>query len=139
MRLHALLLAAAVALAAAAPAARAADDDAPAIRGVIQAQVDAFLRRDAATAFGYASPMIRGMFGTPDNFGLMVRQGYPMIWAPSRVEFLGLREVGGRPYQRVLFRDAAGAIHLFDYEMVEGPEGWKINGVFPVAPEQAGA
>ncbi|MCX7889214.1 MAG: DUF4864 domain-containing protein [Rhodobacteraceae bacterium] len=139
MRLLSVLHAAALALAVLPSAAPADEADAPAIRGVIRSQVDAFLREDAATAFTFASPTIRGIFGTPDAFGLMVRRGYPMIWAPESVEFLGLREVAGRPYQRVLFRDAAGAIFLFDYEMVKGPDGWKINGVFPVAPDAAGA
>lgn len=117
----------------------AQQDNGPAIRSVIQEQVDAFLAEDTTTAFTYASPMIQGMFGTPENFGMMVRQVYPMIWAPSKVEFLGLRTDAGNLYQRVLFRDGSGALYLFDYEMQALPEGWKINGVFPVAPEAAGA
>ena len=46
------------------------------IRGVIQGQVDAFRRDDGGAAFGYASPEIQEMFGTPDIFMDMVRQGY---------------------------------------------------------------
>src|SRR5262245_52847309 len=40
--------------------------DRSAIRDVIQSQVDAFRRDDGASAFGYASPSIQGMFGTPE-------------------------------------------------------------------------
>lgn len=109
------------------------------ITGVIQSQIDAFLAEDQVTAFGFASPMIQGMFGSPDNFRRMVETGYPMIWHPSSVEFLGNRSQGEKVYQRVLVRDAAGAVFLFDYEMVNLPGGWKINGVYPVKGEDVGA
>ena len=38
--------------------------------------------------------MIQGMFGTPARFGLMVRNGYPMVWRPAEVEFLSVEERG---------------------------------------------
>jgi Domain of unknown function (DUF4864) len=116
--------------------------DAPpdAVRSVIQGQIDAFIARDPVTAFTFASPMIKGMFGTPENFGMMVSSGYPMIWSPSSVKYLGLRDVAGRQIQRVMVTDGAGATFLFDYDMIEvPPDGWKINGVFPVPDQGAGA
>ncbi|WP_343117068.1 DUF4864 domain-containing protein [Ostreiculturibacter nitratireducens] len=109
-----------------------AEPPADAIRGVIGAQFDAFRAQDEATAFTFASPAIKGMFQTPQNFGVMVRNGYPMIWAPGDVEFLGLREERGFLYQRVRVTDRAGEVFFFDYEMVESEAGWQINGVFPV-------
>ncbi len=111
----------------------------PAIEGTIQSQIDAFLADDFATAFTFASPGIKGMFGTPDRFGTMVRQGYPMVWRPDTVRFLELREVGGRQVQRVMITDRAGAIHLLDYFMVEAGEGWQINGVDLLTGAQVGA
>lgn len=114
-------------------------DDRTVIEGVIQNQVDAFLAGDTARAFSYASPMIRGIFGTPDNFGRMVETGYPMIWKPASVQYLGVRTEGGRTLERVLFKGAEGAIGLFDYEMMQGPDGWVINGVYPVAGPTTGA
>lgn len=102
------------------------------IKSVIDAQIEAFGRDDFATAFTYASPMIRSMFGTPDNFGRMVRQGYPMVWRPAEVRYLNLRREDGRLWQRVMFTDGAGNIHLFDYDMVEIGGAWKINGVYRV-------
>lgn len=113
-------------------------DDGAEIRGVIGDQIAAFRADDLATAFGYASPTIQGMFRTPENFGRMVAGGYPMIWRPDAVSFLGLREEGGRPVQRMGFRDAAGGFHLFDYLMVEGADGWRIDGVVPVPDAGAG-
>lgn len=101
----------------------------PLIQGTIQAQIDAFLQDDFATAFSYASPNIQGLFQTPENFGMMVRQGYPMVWRPSSVRMMELREVAGNLWQRVMVTDAQGATHLLDYMMVETPEGWQINAV----------
>jgi hypothetical protein len=100
-----------------------------AIEGVIAAQIEAFLADDFDTAFSYASPMIQGMFQTPENFGVMVREGFPMVWRPSDVEFLSLETRQGALWQDVLVRDAGGALHILEYQMVEGDEGWRINAV----------
>ncbi|MEZ5778925.1 MAG: DUF4864 domain-containing protein [Paracoccaceae bacterium] len=105
------------------------------IRSVIGDQFAAFAANDLGAAFDFASPTIKGIFRTPENFGQMVKGGYPMIWRPSEVKFLALRTENGRQMQRVLVRDGAGAIHLFDYEMIPAADGWQINGVFPVESE----
>lgn len=101
----------------------------PAIETVIQQQFDAFRAEDVGTAFSFASPNIKGMFGTPENFGRMVRNGYPMVWRPAEVQFLDLRRVAGNLWQRVMVTDQAGRTHLLDYQMVETGQGWQINGV----------
>lgn len=104
-----------------------ADDQA--IRDVISSQIDAFLADDVETAFTFASPTIKRIFGSPDRFGQMVRQGYPMVWRPADVEFLSIEDRGGRLFQNVMIRDRAGALHILEYEMIEGTGGWKIDGV----------
>ncbi|MCE2737256.1 MAG: DUF4864 domain-containing protein [Rhodobacter sp.] len=101
----------------------------PAIETVIQQQFDAFRAEDVGTAFSFASPNIKGMFGTPENFGRMVRDGYPMVWRPAEVQFLDLRKVAGNLWQRVMVTDQAGRTHLLEYQMVETGQGWQINGV----------
>lgn len=104
-----------------------ADEDA--IKGVIGAQIDALEQDDFPTAFTYAAPGIQGMFGTPERFGQMVRQGYPMVWRPGSVEYLGV-EVEGRTWaQDVLVTDRDGQLHLLEYSMIETAAGWKIAGV----------
>lgn len=118
---------AAVALAALIALPAAASDDA--IRRVIGAQIEAFLADDFETAFTYASPGIKRLFGTPERFGAMVRQGYPMVHRPREVRFLELRTVAGSLWQRVMMTDAEGRVHLLDYQMIETPEGWQINAV----------
>jgi len=99
------------------------------VTAVIQSQIEAFLADDFATAFSFASPGIKGMFGGPDRFGLMVREGYPMVWRPAEVQYLELRTEGGFPAQRVLITDENGASHLLEYRMIPAGDGWQIGGV----------
>jgi hypothetical protein len=101
----------------------------PAIETTIQNQFEAFLQDDVTTAFSFASPAIKGMFGSPERFGQMVQQGYPMVWRPADVKYLELRNVAGNLWQRVMVTDQSGKVHMLDYQMVQTPEGWQINGV----------
>jgi hypothetical protein len=101
----------------------------PAIEATIQSQITAFLAEDVTTAFTFAAPNIKTFFGTAENFGAMVKKGYPMVYHPSAVRMLELRNVAGNLWQRVLVTDDAGRSHLLDYQMLETPEGWQINGV----------
>jgi Domain of unknown function (DUF4864) len=99
------------------------------IRNTIQSQIEAFQADDFARAFTFASPTIKGIFGTPENFGAMVKQGYPMVYRPAEVQMMDLREVAGNLWQRVRITDQAGAGWYLDYMMVETADGWQINAV----------
>lgn len=99
------------------------------IEGVIGSQIEAFQADDFVGAFEFAHPSIRNIFRTPENFGRMVTEGYPMVWRPAEVTYLELRDVGGDLWQKVQIVDSDGAVHLLDYRMSQTPEGWKINGV----------
>lgn len=109
------------------------------IEGTIQSQIDAFLMDDFATAFTFASPNIQGLFGSPDRFGAMVRGGYPMVWRPEDVQFLELRDLDGRLWQKVMVRDQSGRLHVLDYQMIETEAGWRINGVQLLPAPELGA
>ena len=109
------------------------------IRNTIQSQIEAFRADDFARAFTFASPTIKGMFGTPENFGAMVKQGYPMVYRPAEVQMMDLREVAGALWQRVRITDQAGAGWYLDYMMVETPEGWQINAVQILPAPDVGA
>ncbi len=109
------------------------------IRGVISSQLQAFQSDDFVTAFTFASPVIREIFSTPENFGRMVRNGFPMVHRPADVQFSSLTERAGRQYQSVLIKDQSGRLHVLEYEMIEGPDGWQINGVQFKKPSAAGA
>ncbi|RLK02605.1 DUF4864 domain-containing protein [Ruegeria conchae] len=99
------------------------------IEANISAQIQAFKADDFATAFTFASPNIQRLFGDPENFGIMVRRGYPMVWRPADVRFLELREISGALWQKVMITDGDGRVHLLDYQMIRQENGWKINGV----------
>ena len=103
--------------------------DADAIEGVIENQLEAFNNRDISEAWLYASPNIKRLFGSPDTFGMMVQKGYPMVWDNADVQFLELRDLRGTLWQKVMVRDARGGLHVLDYQMVETADGWQINGV----------
>src|SRR5712691_7082372 len=83
--LGALLLAFAPHLAPAQDAV--APEDARAVRAVIEAQLDAFRRDDAARAFSLATPGIRATFGDAETFMDMVRRSYAAVYRPSSVAF----------------------------------------------------
>lgn len=99
------------------------------IEATIDNQIEAFKSDDFAEAFSFASPNIQSLFQTPENFGRMVIQGYPMVWRPAEVRYLELREVAGSLLQQVMVTDAAGDVHILEYQMLEFGAGWKINGV----------
>lgn len=99
------------------------------IENTIQSQIDAFLMDDFTTAFTYASPNIKRMFGSSERFGTMVQNGYPMVHRPSAVEFLEIRRQGPFLFQKVLLKDAQGVPHVMEYNMIETENGWQIDGV----------
>ncbi len=99
------------------------------ITSVIGQQIEAFQADDFAGAFAFASPSIKQMFGSADNFGVMVRRGYPMVHRPADVTFLDQIDRDGATYQTVQILDQNGTSHLLEYMMIPGPDGWRINGV----------
>ncbi|OZB20015.1 MAG: DUF4864 domain-containing protein [Rhodobacterales bacterium 34-62-10] len=99
------------------------------IEATISQQLEAFKADDFGAAFGFASPTIKNIFRTPENFGAMVKQGYPMVWRPGEVTFLEQREIAGNIWQKVQIVDGGGRVHILDYQMIQTPEGWQINGV----------
>ncbi len=111
--------------------------DRSAIRYAIQSQVDAFRRDDGESAFGYASPAIRGMFGTSEIFMDMVRQGYQPVYRPRVFDFREIVILHGQVTQKVHVVGPDGRPVTAYYPMVRLPDGtWRINGCFLQAPEE---
>lgn len=113
--------------------------DNTAIEGVIGSQLDAFNAREVDTAWGFASPTIQRLFGSSGNFGMMVERGYPMVWDNADVRFLELDDFGGFQVQKVMIRDAQGALHVLAYKMIETAQGWRIDGVSILPAPDVGA
>src|SRR5262245_38456516 len=109
--------------------------DRSAIRDVIQRQVDAFSRDDGEGAFGYASPSIRGMFGTSEVFMDMVRQGYQPVYRPRQFDFREIVTLHGQVTQKVHVVGPDGRPVTAFYPMMQLPDGtWRINGCYLQAP-----
>ena len=124
--LIATLLLGVVTLAGAAEVSR---KDSAAIRAVIQEQLDAFARDDAARAFALATPGIRARFGTPEAFLEMVRAAYPVVYRPRSVEFDASVILEGEVMQPVRMIDAEGRAWIALYPMERQANGtWRING-----------
>ncbi|MFY0618337.1 DUF4864 domain-containing protein [Shimia sp.] len=115
------------------------EDASKGIQSVISAQIEAFRGDDVDQAFRYAADNIQQMFGTAENFGVMVKRGYPMVQRPAEVRFGALRADGDALWQRVLMRDAQGVVHMLAYRMVNDGDNWRISAVYLVPAEEVGA
>ncbi len=110
--------------------------DSQAIRDIIQNQVDAFRRDDGAAAFGYASPDIQRLFGAPEIFLDMVRQGYRPVYRPRVFEFAEIVLLNGQPTQKVRVVGPDGRPVNAFYPMMQLPDGsWRVDGCYLQAPE----
>ncbi len=131
------LLGALVGLAVPALAQGVSPADRAAIRDVIQSQVEAFRRDDSDAAFGLASPTIRGMFGSPDVFMDMVRQGYRPVYRPKVFDFREVTTLHGQVTQKVHVVGPDGRPVTAYYPMTQLPDGtWRIDGCYLQAPEE---
>lgn len=98
-------------------------------RAVIERQLDAIGRDAWGEAFVFASPGIQQKFGTPETFGRMVRELYPMVWRPSSVTHLGAATEGGFLLHRLELRDASGRAYVARYYMRRVDGAWRIAAV----------
>ena len=105
-------------------------EDAAAVRKVIEAQIDAFRKDDAARAFSYATSSIRETFGTPENFMHMVRTQYAVVYRPKNVVFEAPVPLSDdQLIQPVRMTDAEGRAWLAIYPMLRGADRvWRTNG-----------
>ena len=103
--------------------------DASAVRKVIEAQLDAFAKDDAARAFSLATDGIRASFGTAENFMDMVRRSYAVVYRPRSVFFEAPVVVDGQVVQPVRMTDDEGRAWVAIYPMQREPDGsWRTNG-----------
>lgn len=107
-----------------------APGDRQSILTVIQSQLDAFARDDGTEAFSYAAPVIRNKFENPDIFMRMVRSGYPQVYRPQSIEFLGQKLSGDMILQAVHLVGPEGLGVVAIYTMERQSDGsWRIAGV----------
>jgi hypothetical protein len=104
------------------------ETDRAAVQNVIEQQLGAFLRDDAATAYSFASPGIKAMFPTEEIFMRMVREGYAPVYRSRSHAFGELKETAAGLTQSVDIVDAAGEFWTATYTLQQQPDGsWKIT------------
>ena len=103
--------------------------DATAVRAVVQGQLDALARDDAAGAFAFAAPNVRKAVGTAPQFLAMVRSRYAMIYRPTQVAFLKPELVGDQAVVRLQIVDSDGDAWLATYSLQQQKnKSWRITG-----------
>ena len=99
------------------------------IQSTISDQLRAFASDNFIEAFTHASPGIKDIFGTVENFSNMVKKGYPMVWRYNNFEFLKLEETPQGYSQIVRITDQNDKLFLLKYFMKNVAGIWKISGV----------
>ncbi|MGB3139936.1 MAG: DUF4864 domain-containing protein [Aestuariivirga sp.] len=97
---------------------------------IITAQISAFRADDGQTAYGYAAPVVRNIFPTPEIFISMVKRGYGPVYRPQSFSFTeALIDAMGRPAQKMLVVGPDGKTYEALYSMEKQPDGtWRISG-----------
>ena len=106
-----------------------AADEQTDIQNTISNQLEAFASDDFTEAFTHASPGIKDIFGSVDNFSRMVKKGYPMVWRYNNFQFLKLEETPQGYSQIVRITDRKDQLFLLKYFMKNISGIWKISGV----------
>lgn len=110
----------------------AEDDAVAAARKVIAAQIDAFLKNDADTAYSFAAPGIKAKFPDKAVFFDMVRKSYAPAYHPGNYAFGRSRSVDGGALvvYELLITGQDGKNWRALYKMSRQPDGsYKIDGV----------
>jgi Domain of unknown function (DUF4864) len=104
------------------------DEDRAASRAIIERQIEAFREDDGATAFGFASPALQGIFRDPDNFMAMVRNGYQPVYRPRNFAFGNITETESGLTATLSIEDAEGHAWTAIYTLEKQPDGsWRIS------------
>ena len=114
---------------------RSYDNTEKIVKKVISSQLMAFKEKNVEKAYSFAAPNIKRQFFNAKNFGLMVKNGYPVIWSPKNYQFVKFSSNGTRSIQRVLFRSATDALVTYDYLLEKFKNEWRIAGVIQVSTE----
>ncbi len=116
------------------PLTAKADDGLPVttLQTIIEQQLQAFARDDAASAYGYAAPIIQQYFPTTDDFMAMVKKGYQPVYRNTAHRYGDtFIDPAGRPSQKVFISGADGKTYEATYTFEQQPDGsWKISGCF---------
>ena len=102
------------------------------VRNTISSQIEAFKENNIEKAYTFAAPNIQAQFSNPEVFGMMVKNGYPIIWRPKSFKFTKFQDLGNKSIQRVLFQSYDGRLETYDYILEKYDDLWKIAGVLTI-------
>ncbi|MEN0063690.1 MAG: DUF4864 domain-containing protein [Myxococcota bacterium] len=110
--------------------------EAQAIRQMIEFQVEAFRRDDAAAAWKVVAPGLQRKFGTADAFLELVRSQYAPVYRPKSYVFRDIIEVYGGYGQWMEFTGPHGERVRALYLLEKQPDGtWRTSGCLLFEPE----
>jgi len=99
-------------------------------RAVIQRQLDAFKRNDAAGAFALASPGLKETYADPRHFMESVRSGDTPFFKRRMIEYHDFAAAGNDAAQSVVMVDDDSYVWTVVYKLTRQPDGsWLIDGV----------
>lgn len=102
--------------------------ESPEARALIERQLDAFSRDDAAGAYAEAAPQVKQIFPTAEGFMSMVRRGYAPVYRHRSVEFGPAKVETDTIQQAATFVDENGKVWQAMYRLSRGPDGaWLIS------------
>lgn len=115
-----------------------APSEAQAIRELIDDQIGAFRRDDAAGAWKAVAPGLRKRFGTADRFLEMVREQYAPVYRPQGYVFRDVVRVGEDYGQWMDVTGPHGERVRALYLLERQPDGtWRTSGCLLFEPEPA--
>lgn len=109
----------------------------PKARALIERQLEALGRDDAAGAYALAAPAIRTKFIDPEGFLAMVREKYAPVYRHRGVAFGDATDDGDKISQLLTIVDNDDKVWSALYQLTRQPDGtWLISGCVLIrAPE----
>ena len=105
------------------------DADRAEIRSTIASQIEAFRSDDGAGAYEFASPGIRAVFPSVEQFMAMVRDQYPPVYRPRSVTFGEFTQGPDGLFQKVFLTGPEGENWVAVYSLEQQADGsWRISG-----------
>lgn len=101
-------------------------------RRIIEQQIEAFLKDDAAAAYAFAAPGIQARYPDKDSFFAMVKKSYAPVYKPGNYAFGRSKTIGDGAtiLHEVLIEGRDGKDWKAVYQLLRQPDGsYRIGGV----------
>lgn len=112
-----------------------AEDAVETTRGIIEKQIQAFLKDDADAAYAFAAPGIQARYPDKEKFFEMVKKSYQPVYHPGNYSFARNKTVGDGAMilHEVIIQGTDGKDWKAVYQMLRQADGtYRIGGVMLV-------